>query len=84
MAHATPNDSRPKTNPDAAKPAGDTSPQACAADGGRPGPAREGGGTTGGGNLSEGQADRTGGATAGVPDAGARVAETRRGVPPDA
>ena len=32
------------------------------------GPPREAGGTTGAGNLSHGQASRTGGATGGVPD----------------
>jgi hypothetical protein len=35
--------------------------------GGGGGPVREAGGTTGAGNLSAGQADRTGGATSGVP-----------------
>ena len=34
--------------------------------GARPGPVREGGGTTGAGNLSPNSANRTGGATGGV------------------
>jgi hypothetical protein len=41
-------------------------PEQCE-DGKAAGPVREAGGTTGAGNLSEGQADRTGGATGGVP-----------------
>ena len=40
------------------------------------GPVREAGGTTGAGNLSAGQADRTGGATGGV--TAQTPAETRR------
>ena len=39
----------------------------CAAGPGPSGPPREAGGTTGAGNLSAGQASRTGGATGGVP-----------------
>ena len=39
----------------------------CDAKGKSGGPVREAGGTTGAGNLSGGQADRTGGATSGVP-----------------
>jgi hypothetical protein len=41
--------------------------KAKACDGKPSGPVREAGGTTGAGNLSEGGADRTGGATGGVP-----------------
>ena len=52
------------------------------------GPPREAGGTTGSGNLSPGQASRTGGATTGVPGAGApRTVDDRareRGVEPSA
>lgn len=48
------------------------------------GPVREGGGTTGAGNLSPGQASRTGGATSGVsPDDAAKPSQ-RREVPPSA
>jgi len=48
------------------------------------GPVREAGGTTGAGNLSLGQASRTGGATGGVnPDQVARPPQ-RRDVPPGA
>ena len=53
----------------------------CAA--GPSGPAREGGGTTGAGNLSAGGANRTGGATSGVPDADPTRARAE-GLPPDA
>jgi hypothetical protein len=54
----------------------------CAA-GAPAGPVREGGGTTGAGNLSPGGASRTGGATTGVSndDAGDRRS---RDLPPDA
>ena len=51
----------------------------CAA--GPAGPVREAGGTTGAGNLSPGGANRTGGATSGVDDAGAAQSEELR---PDA
>jgi hypothetical protein len=45
------------------------------------GPVREGGGTTGAGNLSPGGANRTGGATSGVSEADPARA---RDLPPDA
>jgi hypothetical protein len=54
------------------------------------GPPREAGGTIGSGNLSPGQASRTGGATTGVPGAGAGAPGTvedrakDRGVAPSA
>ena len=53
------------------------------------GPPREAGGTTGAGNLSPGQASRTGGATTGIPDpvAGPDDPADRarsRGIPPSA
>ena len=51
----------------------------CAA--GPAGPVREGGGTTGAGNLSPGGASRTGGATSGVADG---EPNRSRDVPPDA
>ena len=47
------------------------------------GPPREAGGTTGAGNLSPGQASRTGGATTGVPSEPADQAQARN-VPPSA
>jgi hypothetical protein len=53
----------------------------CAA--GPSGPVREGGGTTGAGNLSPGGANRTGGATSGVSDADPARARSRD-LPPDA
>lgn len=46
------------------------------------GPTREAGGTTGAGNLSEGSANRTGGATSGMPHASSAVPTNK--VPPDA
>jgi hypothetical protein len=52
----------------------------CAA-GPTPGPVREGGGTTGAGNLSPGGASRTGGATTGVADGDN---PRSRDIPPDA
>jgi hypothetical protein len=48
------------------------------------GPVREGGGTTGAGNLSPGQANRTGGATSGVSPDNASNPPQRREVPPSA
>ena len=48
-----------------------------------PGPVREGGGTTGAGNLSPGGASRTGGATGGVAPDEART-DRSRAIPPDA
>ena len=48
------------------------------------GPVREAGGTTGAGNLSPGQASRTGGATSGVSPDHARKPSEERGVPPSA
>ena len=86
MAH-TDRPADQKTNPDAAAPQPADSADACGAcdsDQTRPGPVREAGGTTGAGNLSPMQADRTGGATGGVPDAGTGVSPPRRGVEPDA
>ena len=47
------------------------------------GPPREAGGTTGAGNLSPGQASRTGGATSGVPTEPEDRAQARD-VPPSA
>ena len=47
------------------------------------GPPREAGGTTGAGNLSAGQASRTGGATGGVPSNPVDRAQARN-VPPSA
>ena len=47
------------------------------------GPVREGGGTTGAGNLSPGGANRTGGATTGVAADDATQARSRD-IPPDA
>jgi hypothetical protein len=47
------------------------------------GPPREAGGTTGAGNLSAGQASRTGGATGGVPSNPDDRAQARN-VPPSA
>jgi hypothetical protein len=47
------------------------------------GPPREAGGTTGAGNLSPGQASRTGGATGGVPSTPDDRAKARN-VPPSA
>ena len=52
----------------------------CAA--GPAGPTREGGGTTGAGNLSPGGASRTGGATSGVSGSGEE--HRSRDIPPDA
>lgn len=46
------------------------------------GPVREGGGTTGQGNLSPGQASRTGGATSGVGQDDQRPARSGQ-IPPD-
>ena len=57
--------------------------QACDPDAGPAGPPREGGGTTGEGNLSPQQASRTGGATGGVGDDAQRPARSGT-VPPDA
>ena len=54
----------------------------CAA-GPETGPAREGGGTTGAGNLSPGGANRTGGATSGVSGAGTDPPRSHD-LPPDA
>ena len=48
------------------------------------GPVREAGGTTGAGNLSPGQANRTGGATSGVNPDNVPQPPPRRGVPPSA
>jgi hypothetical protein len=48
------------------------------------GPVREGGGTTGAGNLSPGQASRTGGATSGVNPDQVATPPQRREVPPGA
>lgn len=58
--------------------------EACEPKKNRPGPTREGGGTTGAGNLSPDQANRTGGATGGVDDNAQPAAPPRRGVEPDA
>ena len=55
----------------------------CAAGPGPSGPPREAGGTTGAGNLSAGQASRTGGATSGVPSNPDDRAQARN-VPPSA
>ena len=55
----------------------------CPAGSAQSGPPREAGGTTGAGNLSAGQASRTGGATGGVPsDPDDR--SSARNVPPSA
>jgi hypothetical protein len=66
-------DTHPAQQPERAQPdphdAGDTAkcdPNRCDPAAGSAGPVREAGGTTGAGNLSPGQASRTGGATAGV------------------
>jgi len=48
------------------------------------GPVREAGGTTGAGNLSPGQASRTGGATGGVSHDSDRRRQGQRDVPPSA
>jgi hypothetical protein len=48
------------------------------------GPVREAGGTTGAGNLSPGQANRTGGATSGVSPDDAPKPSERHEVPPGA
>jgi hypothetical protein len=48
------------------------------------GPVREAGGTTGAGNLSPGQASRTGGATSGISPDDAPKSSQRREVPPSA
>jgi hypothetical protein len=55
----------------------------CDPNAGPTGPVREGGGATGQGNLSPGQASRTGGATGGVRTEG-QMSPSRAGqVPPD-
>ena len=59
--------------------------EACEADcnpGADAGPPREGGGTTGAGNLAEGGASRTGGATGGTPRPSSAV--PTNDVPPSA
>ena len=59
----------------------------CLPDERQSGPPREGGGTTGEGNLAPMQANRTGGATSGVATEGGRAQQqpARSGtVPPDA
>jgi hypothetical protein len=61
-----------------------TDPDSCNESSGKSGPVREAGGTTGAGNVSAEQADRTGGATSGVPSNDKSVSEPRRGVKPDA
>jgi hypothetical protein len=48
------------------------------------GPVREAGGTTGAGNLSPGQANRTGGATSGISPDDAPKPSQRPEVPPSA
>lgn len=63
-----------RQNPDSCPPGENT----------KSGPVREAGGTTGAGNLSPEQANRTGGATGGVDSSGKSVSEPRRGVKPDA
>ena len=78
-------DTQSKSNPDGVTSAAPAAGEPCAADDTRrPGPPREGGGTTGAGNLSPEQANRTGGATDGVEGAGTGVSPPRRGVQPDA
>ncbi len=67
------------------KPINKTSPEArdpTCADDAKGGPVREGGGTTGAGNLSEESTSRTGGATGGTPRAGSEVPKNK--VPPSA
>jgi len=61
-----------------------TNPDSCNQSNTRTGPVREGGGTTGAGNLTADQANRTAGATSGVPSNEKSVSESRRGVKPDA
>lgn len=72
---------------DVTKPNPDDGPDtaACPPGARRAGPPREGGGTTGQGNLAPMQANRTGGATSGV-DAGPDANRPARAgtVPPDA
>jgi hypothetical protein len=68
---------------DAPRP-GTDGPAACAPDGGQSGPPREGGGTTGEGNLAPMQASRTGGATGGVASGPADLPSRSGTVPPDA
>ena len=60
---------------------GDACDASCAPESG---PVREGGGTTGAGNLSPGEANRTGGATSGVSPDNAPKPSQRRQVPPSA
>jgi hypothetical protein len=55
----------------------------CDAEPRESGPPREAGGTTGAGNLSPGQASRTGGATSGVPSDPDDQAQARH-IPPSA
>jgi hypothetical protein len=62
----------------------DCKPEACDDDDDRAGgPVREAGGTTGEGNLSAGQASRTGGATSGVGSEQQKPARAGT-IPPDA
>lgn len=70
-----------KPNPDASNA---EACDACEPHQNRPGPAREGGGTTGAGNLTGNQANRTGGLTDDVDNDAPAVAPPRRGVIPDA
>ena len=89
MAHTDRPATPTKTDPDAAAPQpADVAGEACGTcdpnQKNPAGPVREAGGTTGAGNLSPMQANRTGGATDGVPDAGTGMSPPRRGVEPDA
>ena len=84
MAHTDRPAESTKTDPDATAPQPADAVGTCDPSQSRPGPVREAGGTTGAGNLSPMQADRTGGATGGVTDAGTGVSPPRRGVEPDA
>ena len=70
-----------ETTPDKCDPTCDAGPRQSGSH--HSGPPREAGGTTGAGNLSPGQASRTGGATGGVPsDPDDRACA--RNVPPSA
>jgi hypothetical protein len=59
-----------------------TNPDSCKDS--KSGPVREAGGSTGAGNLTADQANRTGGVTSGLPSNEKSVSEPRRGVKPDA
>lgn len=62
----------------------DAGADGCPSDGRRAGPPREGGGTTGEGNLAPMQANRTGGATGGVGAEDAQEPARSGTIPPDA